>query len=212
MDHFIITIARENGSGGRNIASKLSDKLGVPFYDRELLRLASDVNGINESLYGIADERVGRLEMMTAAKKVYTGEILPPDDDDFISTRNLFSFQAKVIKELAGNGSCIIVGRCADFLLSDRKDVLRIFIHAPLEARKARVASFSLAWSEREVAKHIRDEDRRRREYYRYFTGDSWYDITHYDLSLDSAALGEDGCVSMIEKALPLFLGFRSAR
>jgi len=205
MDHYIITISREKGSGGRNIASRLSDELGVPFYDRDLLRLASDVSGINESFYGVADERVGWREMMTAAKKVYTGEILPPDDDDFISTKNLFSFQAKVIKELSENGSCIIVGRCANFLLAGRKDVLRVFIHAPLEARKARVASFSLAWSDREVAKRIRDEDKRRHEYYRYFTGDDWYDVTHYDLSLDSSALGEDGCVSQIQKVLPLF-------
>ena len=207
MDHFIITIARETGSGGRNIAAKLSEQLNIPFYDRDLLRLASDVSGIREGLFGESDEHIGKLEMMTAATKIYSGEVLPPDDDDFISTKNLFEFQAKVIKELAeSSGSCIIVGRCADYLLSDRTDVLRVYIHAPLEERKKNVAYYSLAWSEKEVAKHISKEDKRRAEYYRYYTGNDWRDASHFDISLDSSELGEDGCVETIIKALPLFI------
>lgn len=207
MDHFIITIARETGSKGRNIAAKLSEQLNIPFYDRDLLRLASDVSGIREGLFGESDERIGKLEMMTAANKIYSGEVLPPDDDDFISTKNLFEFQAKVIKELAeSSGSCIIVGRCADYLLSDRTDVLRIYIHAPIEERMKNVAYYSLAWSEKEVAKHIAKEDKRRAEYYRYYTGNDWRDASHFDISLDSSALGEDGCVETIIKALPLFI------
>ena len=207
MEHFIITIARETGSGGRDIAAKLSEQLNIPFYDRDLLRLASDVSGIREGLFGESDERIGKLEMMTAANKIYSGETLPPDDDDFISTKNLFEFQAKVIKELASGGvSCIIVGRCADFLLEDRTDVLRVFIHAPLEVRKKNVAYYSLAWSEKEIAKYISKEDKRRAEYYRYYTGNSWRDAAHFDISLDSGTLGEDGCVETIKKALPLFI------
>jgi len=206
MDHYIITIARETGSGGRHIASKLSELLDIPFYDRDLLRLASDVSGINERLFGVSDERIGKLEMMTAAKEIYTGEVLPPDDDDFVSTKNLFEFQAKVIKELARkNTSCIIVGRCADYLLADRTDVLRVFIHAPLEIRKKNVAFYSLAWSEREVEKHIMNEDKRRSDYYRYYTGNPWRDASNFDISLNSGVLGEDGCVDKIIKALPLF-------
>lgn len=97
------------------------------------------------------------------------------------------------------------MGRCADYLLSDRTDVLRVFIHAPLETRKANVAFYSLAWTEREVEKHIMKEDKRRAEYYRYYTGNDWRDASHFDISLDSAVLGEDGCVDTIVKALPLF-------
>ncbi|MPN15368.1 hypothetical protein SDC9_162699 [bioreactor metagenome] len=81
-----------------------------------------------------------------------------------------------------------------------------MFIHAPLEARKARVASYSLAWSDREVIKYIKDEDRRRSDYYNYYTGDDWRDAGHFDISLDSELFGEDGCVEMIKKALPLFV------
>ena len=207
MEKFVITIARETGSGGLNITRKLSDALGVPYYDRDLLRKASEVSGIHERLFGAADERIGLKEMLSAAEKVYTGEVLPPDSDDFTSTRNLFSFQAKIIKELAETESCIILGRCANYLLADRKDVLRVFIHAPLEAREERVASYSLAWSPREVTKYIRLEDKRRASYYRYYTGEEWRDAAGYDLSLDSSALGEEGCVQRILDVLPRMLG-----
>ena len=141
MEKFAITVARETGSGGHNITRKLSDALGVPYYDRDLLRKASEVSGIHERLFGAADERIGLKEMLSAAEKVYTGEILPPDSDDFVSTRNLFSFQAKIIKELADSESCIILGRCANYLLAGHPNVLRVFIHAPIEARQERVAS-----------------------------------------------------------------------
>ena len=203
----MITVARETGSGGHNITRKLSEALGVPYYDRDLLRKASEVSGIHERLFGAADERIGLKEMLSAAEKVYTGEVLPPDSDDFTSTRNLFSFQAKIIKELAETESCIILGRCANYLLADRKDVLRVFIHAPLEAREERVASYSLAWSPREVTKYIRLEDKRRASYYRYYTGEEWRDAAGYDLSLDSSALGEEGCVQRILDVLPRMLG-----
>ena len=205
MENYVITIARETGSGGHNITRKLSDALAIPYYDRDLLRMASEVSGIHERLFGAADERIGMKEMLSAAEKVYTGEILPPDSDDYVSTRNLFSFQAKIIKELADTESCIILGRCANYLLAGRPNVLRVFIHAPIEARQERVASYSLAWSQREVAKHIRVEDKRRSAYYRYYTGEEWRDAAGYDLSLDSDALGEEGCVEFIERALPLF-------
>lgn len=205
MDKFVITIARETGSGGHNITRKLSEALNVPYYDRDLLRRAEEVSGINERLFGAADERIGFKEMISAAEKVYTGEILPPDSDDYISTANLFAFQAKVIKEMAQNESCIILGRCANYLLADRKDLLRVFIHAPLEAREARVASYSLAWSPREISRHIRVEDKRRAAYYHYYTSEEWRDAAGYDLSLDSEALGEDGCVERIMKILPLY-------
>ena len=205
MSKFVITVARETGSGGHNITRKLAEALNVPYYDRDLLRYASEVSGINERLFGQADERIGFKEMISAAEKVYTGDILPPDSDDYISTANLFAFQAKIIKELAQQESCIILGRCANYLLKDRRDVLRVFIHAPLESRLARVASYSLAWSEREVARHIRVEDKRRAAYYHYYTGEEWRDAAGYDLCLDSGVLGEDGCVERIMKVLPLY-------
>ena len=205
MEHYIITVARETGSGGHDITEQLSKTLGIPYYDRDLLRFASDVSGINESLFGAANERVGLRELLSAAERVYTGEVLPPDSDDYTSTRNLFNFQAKIIRELAQHESCIILGRCGNFLLADQPNVLRVFIHAPLEARYARVASYSQAWTPREINRHIRLEDKRRAAYYRYYTGEEWRDAAGYDLSLDSERLGEDGCVARIRQAIELF-------
>ena len=175
MNKFVITIARETGSGGHNITKKLSEALGVPYYDRDLLRKASEVSGIHERLFGEADERIGFKEMISAAEKLYTEE------------------------------SCIIHGRCGNFLLQGRPDVLRVFIHAPLEARRDRVAAFSLAWSEREILRHIRVEDKRRAAYYHYYTGEDWRDAAGYDLCLDSSLLGEDGCVERILQVLPFY-------
>ena len=206
MKKFVITVARETGSGGHNITRKLSEALGVPYYDRDLLRKASEVSGIHERLFGAADERIGLKELLSTAEKVYTGEILPPDSDDYVSTRNLFSFQAKIIKELAAMESCIILGRCGNYLLQDTPNMLRVFIHAPLEARHERVASYSLTKTSAEIARYIRLEDKRRASYYRYYTGEEWRDAAGYDLCLDSAALGEDGCVERIIKLLPGFI------
>lgn len=205
MDHKVITIARETGSGGYHVAQKLSKLLSIPYYDRELLRRASDVSGIHERLFGLADERIGWKEMITSAKKVYNGEILPADSDDYISTSNLFSFQAKIIKDLAKEESCIILGRCGNYLLKDQPDVVRVFIHAPLESRYERVASYSAGKSESEILREIRKEDKRRSAYYHYYTGEEWRDVSGYDLCLDSSKLGEDGCAEKICRLLELF-------
>ena len=206
MSHFVISIAREKGSGGYDIAKKLSERLDVPFYDRKLLRIASDVSGINEQLFGEVDERLGKHEMMRAAEKVYSGEVLPPDSDNYTSQENLFQFQAKIILELAETSSCIIVGRCADFILKGKPYLLRTFIHAPIEARVERVASYSLAWSEAEIKRYIIEQDKHRADYYRFYTGEEWRDACRYDVSLDSAALGADGCVDRLEQVLPIIV------
>ncbi|MCC8164002.1 MAG: cytidylate kinase-like family protein [Lachnospiraceae bacterium] len=206
MEHYIITIARETGSGGHSITRKLSEELEIPYYDRDLLRIASDVSGIHERLFGLADERIGMREMLSSAEKVYTGEVLPPDSDDYVSTKNLFSFQAKIIKDLADKESCIILGSCANRLLMDRPNVLKVFIHASLGERVERVSAKNMTWSSKEVMKKIRTEDKRRAAYYYYYTGEEWRDAGEYDLSLDSGKLGEDGCVEFIKRALPLFL------
>lgn len=133
MDHYVITIARGYGSGGKTIGKMLSEKLDIPFYDRELLRMASDDSGIHERLFGQADERV-KPGLRKPFGKVYKGDLLPPESDDFVSDDNLFNYQAKIIKELADTRSCVIVGRCADFILQDRPNVVKLFVHAPFES------------------------------------------------------------------------------
>jgi len=207
MDNYVITIARESGSGGLAICKKLSKILGVPYYDRDLLQHASDVSGINVRLFGAADETIGVKELLSAASKVYNGEILPPDDDDYVSTKNLFAFQAKVIKELPDETSCIILGRAANYLLDGRPNVLRLFLHAPFEWRLKEVASYNLTLTPNEITRRIKKEDKRRGDYYHYYTGENWRDASGYDVSIDTSVLGIDGTAQKIAEILPFFKG-----
>ena len=197
MDHYVITIARGYGSGGKTIGKMLSEKLDIPFYDRELLRMASDDSGIHERLFGQADERV-KPGLRKPFGKVYKGELLPPESDDFVSDDNLFNYQAKIIKELADPCSCVIVGRCADFILQGRTNVVKLFVHAPFESCVKTVMDM-YALPQKEAEKKIQDTDRHRSAYYKYYTRRNWDNAQNYDLCLNSAELGFDKCVEIVE-------------
>ena len=109
MNNHVITIARSYGSGGRKMGRMLAKELGYEFYDREILRIASDDSGISEELFRQADETKQRMPLFRIAKEMYTGEVIPPDSDDFISNENLFRYQAKIIRELAATGVDVAV-------------------------------------------------------------------------------------------------------
>ncbi|MDF2610091.1 MAG: hypothetical protein K0R92_1565 [Lachnospiraceae bacterium] len=203
MKHFVITIARGYGSGGKTIGKMLAEELGIHYYDRELLRLASDDSGINEELFGRVDEQLKQSLLYKLVKKEYKGELIPPDKEDFISNDNLFNLQAKVINDLAEEESCVIVGRCADYILKDNPNVIKIFVHASLEDCVIRLKDmFSL--SPKELEKKVIDTDRRRAEYYRYYTGRSWEDVKNYDLCLNTKQLGFDKCVEIVKSYIDI--------
>lgn len=206
MKKFVITIAREYGSGGRTIGKMLAKELGVPFYDRELLRLASDESGINEALFANADEKLKNTLLFKAFRKSYSGEMIPPDSDDFISNRNLFTFQAKVIRELAATESCIIIGRCADFILRDMDHILRVYVHAPFDYCVARAKEVHPNMNGDEIGRLIQKTDKRRADYYQYFTGRHWKDADNYDLCINSSDLGWDKCVALVKAYLDIKL------
>lgn len=195
----VITIARGYGSGGKTIGQMLSEQLQIPYYDRDLLRIASDDSGIHERLFAEVDERVKKTRLFKARTgPAYDGTIIPPDSDDFVSDDNLFNYQAKAIKEVAAQGSCVIVGRCADFVLKDRDDLVRVFVHASKEACIDNVMRmFSV--SRREAIRRIEKIDKERSAYYRYYTGRDWDNARNYDLCLDSSNLGFQKCVDIIK-------------
>ena len=201
MNHVVITIARGYGSGGRVIGKMLAEALDIAFYDRNLLRLASDESGINEQLFVDADEKVKNTLLYKVAKKVYKGELIPPDRDDFISNENLFNYQAKIIKELAQRESCVIMGRCADYVLKDYDNVLRIYVHAPMEDCIKAVDKIAPVKNPRD---YILMTDKRRGAYYHYFTGRDWQDADNYDLCLNSSHLGYEKCVEVIKAYLSI--------
>ena len=131
MKKTVITIARSYGSGGRTLGKLLAEQLGINCYDREILRMASDASGINEALFGQADERLKRSPLFGILKKnPYKGGVIPPENSDFVSDDNLFNYQAKIIRELAQRESCVIIGRAADYVLKDYDNVVSVFVHA----------------------------------------------------------------------------------
>ena len=198
MSKYVITIARGYGSGGRTIGKMLSEELNIPYYDRELLRLASDDSGINEELFAKADEKIKKTRLFRIARKTYTGELIPPDSDDFVSNDNLFNYQAKIIKELAETESCVIVGRCADFVLKDYENVVKLFVHAPLKDCIATLKGMT-GDSEKEIEKKIHSIDKHRAEYYEYYTDRKWDNAGNYDLCLNSSQLGFKKCLEIVK-------------
>lgn len=191
MKNIVITIARQYGSGGRTVGEMLAKQLGIHYYDKELMKIAAEESGISEQLFVEADEKVKKrlTHLGRLMKNVYKGELLSPDNDDFTSSENLFNYQAAVIKRLADTEPCIIVGRCADFVLKDYDNVIRCFVHAPMPFLMEQ-ASKKQPMRGAELQKYIEKLDQHKAAYYSYHTGQTWDDAKNYDLCLDSSKLG----------------------
>lgn len=174
----------------------LAKELGYEYYDREILRIASDESGISEELFSQVDE-VKRVPLLRIAREVYTGEVIPPDSDDFISNENLFRYQAKIIRELAATRNCVIVGRCANFILRGWENVLNVFVTAPVVDCVRRVMETD-GLNLEEAEKRIKKIDKRRAEYFKYFTGRLWHDAALYDLCLNTGHMDERKCVEIV--------------
>ncbi len=197
MNKPVITIARQYGSGGRTIGEMLAERLNIHFYDKELVKVASEESGVNEAMFGNMDERVKTSKLFNFGKKAYSGEVLSPGSGDFVSDDNLFNLQAKAIQSLAERESCVIMGRCADYVLADYDNVLSVFIHAPHDFCMEQAAK-KHSMSKKELEKYIQKMDRQRSGYYKYHTGNDWTDARNYDLCLDSSKLGFERCVEEI--------------
>ena len=199
-NNIVITIARQYGSGGKTVGRMLAKELGFNCYSREILRLASEDSGINEQLFGKVDEKMklGLMQKLANVTNIYNGKLIPPESDDFVTNDNLFNYQAKVIKQLAETENCVIVGRCADFVLRNYDNCLSIFVHGSKEFCLARAMERN-TMTTKEMQRFIDKTDKFRGDYYKYHTGHSWYDARNYDLCLDCSKLGFEGCVEAIK-------------
>ena len=204
MESFIITIARGYGSGGKQIAIRLAGELGVKYYDRELIRMASEQHGINEALFNLADETHSANPF---AKKYISTEIASPDSDAFLSKNNLFNMQADIIKKLADSGeSCIIVGRCAHHILKDNPNVVKVFIHADLPRCIENVKEYN-GVDDAEAKALIAKINKERAQYHRHFTNMEWNDARNYDVCLNTSKVSFEECVKIIVNYLDIIKG-----
>ena len=188
MKHRIITISREFGSGGRTIGKKVAEALGLPCYDSELIQKMAKESGFDEQYIrdngGCAP--VGVLSNLT-------NRAFGPTNEDY-----LWEVQCRIIMDLAEKGPCVIVGRCADYILRDKADCLRVFIHADMDFRARRIVE---VYGERETSpeQRLKDKDKRRAAYHRFYTNMKWGHAQNYDITLNSGTLGIERCADIIK-------------
>lgn len=200
MANKIYTIGREFGSGGREVGEKLAAKLGIKLYDKELLQQAAKDSGFCEEIFENHDEKPTNSFLYSLVMDTYSvsGYSAAPFLDNAINHK-VFLAQFETIKKIAEKESCVIVGRCADYALSDNPDCINIFIHADLDVRIKNV-SRNLNITENKARDIINKTDKQRASYYNYYTSKKWGDSKSYNLSLDAGKLGTDNCVEMILK------------
>ncbi len=206
MENFVITIGRNCGSGGSQIAAELGERLGIEVYDRKLLKLASDDSGINENVFAMADDDLKKSLLFRVSRSAFDGQEIQPESGNYTADKNLFDYQAKVIKGLADATSCIIIGRCADWVLRDRYNTLRVFISASKDSCIERESRRNKI-TESEARRSCEFHDRRRGDYYRFFTNQPWSDPRQYDLCLNSDVYTHEQCCDLIIEALKVKLG-----
>lgn len=190
MANRIVTISREFGSGGRTVGKHLAEKLGIHCYDQELLEKIAEESGLAKEYIAERGEytpRGGWLATAFADRSVNGLSI-----QDY-----LWTVQRKLILELAAKESCVIVGRCADYILEGKQDLLKVFVYASMEKRAERIVKLYGETSD-SPEKRLRDKDKRRAAYYQFYTDMEWGKVQHYHIALDSGTLGVDKCVDII--------------
>lgn len=203
MKKVVITIGRQLGSCGREIGRKLSERLGISFYDKELIVEAAKESGLPEKLFEGTDEKPTNSFLYSLVMSVQPGMGLYNRYNDFLNNDNIFRIQSDIIQKIAERESCIIVGRCADYILRQRDDLIRVFIHASTDVRRERLIKRDNL-SEKDAAVAVSKADKRRGNYYNFYTNAVWGDVNNYDLSIDSGKLSIDQCVDLLESYIKL--------
>ena len=190
-NNLIITIGRQFGSGGREIGKRLSELFGIAYYDKELINEASKSRGLSTEYFEKADERAPSALLNSFSINWLTGAGGLWGDGG-LSNEYIFKFQSDVIRKLAETQSCVIVGRCADYILRQYPRCYNVFIHAPLEDRIARILSRSQGMTRKEAIELAEKKNKLRAAYYNFYTDKGWGVSSSYDLSIDSSILGSE--------------------
>lgn len=195
----IVNIGRQLGSGGREIGEKLAARLGINFYDKELIQLASEASGLRREFFEKADEKASQniLGGLFGVRFPFVGEGTIPASN-CLSNDSLFQVQSNVIRQLAENDSCLFVGRCADYILRNHPNCANIFISASREDRIQRLCKLHSIG--KDVAEAMMEKaDKKRSEYYNYYSNKTWGAAASYHLCIDSSALGIEATTDFIE-------------
>ncbi len=194
----IITIARQYGSGGREIGERVAALLGIPLYDKEIITDAAAKGSLDEDVIKKVDESAANSLLYTLAMgsnilgtTMHFGYKMPLND-------KLFILQSEVIKDYAKNGSCVIIGRCADYVLRDEPNILRLFVFGDLDHRQARVKERHPEIKSSQVIDVINKTDKRRSSYYNFYTGNKWGKFDNYDMTINSSTLGIEHTAQVI--------------
>lgn len=199
MKNLIITISRQYGSGGRQIGQRLAKELGIPFYDKEIIDLAAKESGLAADFIRGQEQQLTQsllfsiVTNFTSGSGAFNPNMLSLSDQVYLA-------EAKAIRALADKGSCVMVGRCADWVLEKDYQVLRVFICAPLEQRCQRAVE-EYGDAGENIQKTVQNIDKQRARYCQHYCDKAWEDADNYDLCLNSGTIGLKHCVSIIEGA-----------
>ncbi|MBE7044842.1 MAG: cytidylate kinase-like family protein [Ruminococcaceae bacterium] len=198
MKNTVITIGRQYGSGGKEFGKKLAEAMGYSFYDEELLSITSEKSNIDEDVLKMADERATNSLLYSLVVNGGLRGVLTQGVYELPINDKVFLAQADSIKHLAQQESCVIVGRCADYVLQDTEDINKIdlFIYADMESRIERIAKiYNLTPAE--AKDKIVKTEKKRKTYYNYYSNQEWGRMTNYDLCINVSGLGSDGAVAV---------------
>ena len=192
----IITISRNFASGGSQIGKTLAEKLGIEYYDKSIIEMASEKSGICKEMFKNAEKKHSSF-LYYLSMAHYNGLSSPVYTGDVLSSDKLYNIQSDIIREVAKKGPCVIVGRCANDVLKDEKDLITVFLHADLRMRINRTME-KYDMSEKEAETFLKKIDKKRASYYNFYTNRTWGEATDFDLSCNVSRLGMDGTAEML--------------
>lgn len=203
MKKKIVTISRQYGSGGRYIGENLAKAMGVPCYDEKLIDMVAKESGFAQSFVAEKGERMtGSLLFNIASSLSFANNVFSTNNGVTLQDEIYFT-QNRIIKELADKGPCVIVGRCADYILREREDCLNVFIFADNESKIERAEKYFNITRE-EAPAVLKKKDKARANHYKYYTDQEWGMASNYDLCLNSGLIGIECCVKAIQQVLEL--------
>ena len=193
----VITISRQFGSGGHEVGEKLARQLDVPFYDKALIAMAAKQSGLSEEVFANADEKATSSLLYSMVMGSYSFGARVPGINEMPINDKLFIIQSDIIKKAAADGPCVIIGRCADYILREHENCLNVFVHASKEERVRRSIA-KKDCEERKASDFVTKKDKQRANYYNFYSNKRWDDLQNYDVTIDTSRFTIDQAVELL--------------